>query len=467
MPMLKRTVLLALALYALAPQDGPSPQVRALLQAFVAAVNSDTPEEWEAMAAAHFTPAFLAKQNPAERRALRDELRKEFGRIDPGEIRRRGPSAPLELVIEGPGGSVKGTIALRLEGFKIDGISVEAGGDPAGGFPPPPINGAMPPAQLSTALDGYLTKLAADDLLSGVVLVARDGKPIFEKAYGLADRAARVANTTRTRFNLGSINKTFTQVAVAQLVAREKLSYEAPLSAFIPEYKQVETRAATIQQLLTHAAGVADFFGPAFDQAPKDRFRSNTDYFNLVSSLPARFTPGARSEYCNGCYITLGEIIARASGMSYEDYVRDHIFKPAGMPATGYPRTDAIEPDVAQGYTRRGGDLRPNVFTRGAAGSAAGGGYSTAADLLAYDNALREGRLLDAAGTSRILRGAAVTPGSRAMGSLGIAGGAPGINALLESDGVWTVIVLVNLDPPLAEDLGRAIVRAIKSTPPR
>ena len=439
----------------------PRPEIRALIDAFVAAFNG-TPAGWEAMARAHFTPELLAKRTAEERAAMHRQLREEFGTIDPAEIRRRGPDAPLELMIEGSTGA-KGSIALHLSGFKVNAISVEAGGSDEGGLPPPPVNGGMDPAALTAALDAWLAKLAADDVLSGVVLVAKDGKPIFERAYGFADRANRVPNTTATRFNLGSINKTFTQAAIAQLAAKEKLSYSAPLSAFIPDYAQEVTRTATIEQLLTHTAGIADFFGPAFDRISKDGFTSNADYFRHVSAQPARFAPGARSEYCNGCYITLGAIVERVSGMPYEQYVAEHIFKPAGMTRAGYPRTDAIEANVAEGYTRRAGgnELRRNVYTRGAAGSAAGGGYATAADLLAYDNALREGRILDAAGVSRLLRGAQVQPGTRAMGGFAIAGGAPGINALLDSNGVWTVVVLTNLDPPTGANLGSAIMRAL------
>lgn len=439
----------------------PRPEIRALVDAFVAAFNG-TAADWEAMARAHFTPELLAKRTAGERAAMHRQLRGEFGTIDPGEIRRRGADAPLELMIEGSTGA-KGSIALHLSGFRIAAIAVEAGGGDESGLPPPPVNGGMDAAALTAALDAYLATLAADDVLSGVVLVAKDGKPIFERAYGLADRGNRVPNTTATRFNLGSINKTFTQAAIAQLAAAEKISYATPLGVVIPGYPQEVTRTATIDQLLTHTAGIADFFGPAFDRASKDGFGANADYFRHVSSQPALFAPGERSRYCNGCYITLGEIIERVSGLPYEQYVAEHVFKPAGMTQTGYPRADAVEANIAEGYTRRAGGsgLRRNLYTRGAAGSAAGGGYATAADLLAYDNALREGRILDAAGVARLLRGARLEPGRRAMGDFGIAGGAPGINAVLESDGVWTVVVLTNLDPPTGEQLGTAIMRAL------
>ena len=170
-----------------------------------------------------------------------------------------------------------------------------------------------------------------------------------------------------------------------------------------------------------------------------------------------RRAPGAR--YCNGCYIVLGAIIAKVSGVAYEDYIAAHIYTPAGMTTAG--PTGVVRPS---GYTRRspGGDgaLRSNADMHGVSGSAAGGGYATARDLLTFDEALRAGRLADAERTAWLLNVSQVTPG-RTEGALGIAGGAPGLNGILESSRDWTVVVLANLDPPAAQQLGVAIHRQL------
>ncbi len=131
--------------------------------------------------------------------------------------------------------------------------------------------------------------------------------------------------------------------------------------------------------------------------------------------------------------------------MPYEQYVAQHVFARADMAATGYPQADAIEPNVAIGYTRRTSDgtLRSNLYMHGAAGSAAGGGYSTALDLFSYVKARRAGRF------------------PRSDKGLGIAGGAPGTNAVVESNGDWTVVVLSNFDPPAGERLGLALMQAL------
>jgi CubicO group peptidase (beta-lactamase class C family) len=320
----------------------------------------------------------------------------------------------------------------------------DSGGD-AGGLPPPPIDGSLTAAEIDRRLDAWFSKLAAGEAFSGVALVARDGVAVFFRAYGLADREKKIANTVRTRFNLGSINKAFTQQAIRQLAAAGKLSYSDTLGRFFPDYPQAISRGATIDQLLNHRAGLSDFFGPEFTRAPKSQFASNADYFRFVGSLPPAFAPGERNQYCNGCYIALGAIVERVSGMPYEQYAADHVFARAEMTSTGYPRSDRPEPDIALGYTRRGADgaLGSNIAMHGVSGSAAGGGYSTALDLLAYVKAVRAGRF----------------PGSEP--DIGIAGGAPGINAIIEARGAWAVIVLANLDPPAAGRVGQAVAGAL------
>jgi CubicO group peptidase (beta-lactamase class C family) len=164
-----------------------------------------------------------------------------------------------------------------------------------------------------------------------------------------------------------------------------------------------------------------------------------------VSGLAPAFAPGERNQYCNGCYIALGAIVEKVSGLPYERYVADNLFGRAEMTSTGYPRSDRPADDIALGYTRREGDgaLRSNVAMLGVTGSAAGGGYSTALDLLAYAKAVRAGRF----------------PGAEP--GIGIAGGAPGINAVLETRGEWVVIVLTNFDPPAGERIGVALADAL------
>jgi len=424
--------------------------MRALFDALTSAANSGSAEAWEVFAQQRFAPELLADQTPAQRAEIYRRMVDAFGTIAIGGVTREGPQAPLRMNIKGSKGG--GVIVLEVadgDPVRIRSIEVRTGAAaieaPVAGAPLPALDRTLTSDEINRRLDGYFTKLAADDVFSGVAMVAKNGVPVFFKAYGLANREKKIPNTIRTRFNIGSINKEFTQNAIRQLVREGKLAMTDTLGSYFPDYPQAVSRAATIEQLLTHRAGLADFFGAEFNRAPKDGFTSNADYFKFVSSRPPSFAPGERNQYCNGCYIALGEIIAKVSGMSYEDYVAKHVFGRAEMTSTGYPRSDQPADDIAIGYTRRGGGtLQPNTTMHGVTGSAAGGGYSTALDMLTYVKAVRAGRF----------------PGHG--GDVGIAGGAPGTNAILESRGEWTVIVLTNLDPPTGERLGVAIANALE-----
>ncbi len=431
-------------------RGGPPPEVRAVFEALLDALNGGSEDAWEVFVQGRFSPSYLQKQSSAERAQLYRQIVDRFGAIEVEQVRRQGPDAPLQMMVKGA--KADGVILLSLDAGsppRIDDLRLGSDAPPraaaSGGAPAPPIDPSLTSAEIDRRLDGYFTKLVADDVFSGVALVARNGVPVFFKAYGLADREKKIANTIRTRFNLGSINKAFTQVAIHQLVAAGKLSYSDSLGKFFPDYPQAASRTATVEQLLGHRAGLSDFFGPEFTRAPKSQFASNADYFRFVGSQPPAFAPGAREQYCNGCYIALGAIVERVSGMPYEKYVADHVFARAEMTSTGYPRSDRPEPDIAQGYTRRGGDgsLTNNLAMHGVTGSAAGGGYSTALDLLTYVKAVKAGRF------------------PNANPEMGIAGGAPGINAIIETRGEWTVIVLANLDPPAAGQVGIAIADAL------
>ena len=305
-------------------------------------------------------------------------------------------------------------------------------------LPPPPINGSMNGPELAAALDPYLQRLTKDGLFSGVVLIAKDGKPFFERAYGLASRAYDVPNRATTRFDIGSINKQFTKQAVEQLRVQEKLSLDDTIGKHIPDYPVAGARKATVRQLLEHKGGLADFF----DEMPRlslGRFRSNHDWYVYVSTLPLDFEPGAQRQYCNSCYVVLGEIIERVSGMPYERYIQRNVFDAAGMKSSGFFHRDSLAANVATGYTKTRGEMRSSAFEHGAAGSAAGGAYATAADLLAFERKFR-----------------------RTGQTAGYAGGAPGVNALVRGDDKWTVVVLANVDPPAAEGLAPMLHKALQ-----
>jgi CubicO group peptidase (beta-lactamase class C family) len=309
----------------------------------------------------------------------------------------------------------------------------------------------LPLARIDQALDS-----AARAGFSGVVMVAAHGKPVLARAYGLSNRSTGLANDTATAFNLGSINKIFTRIAIRQLAARGLLDPDSTLARYWPDYPNREVaRRVTIRELLDHRSGIG---GNIFGIPPggtRHDVRTLADYLPLFVNQPLQFEPGSREQYSNAGYVVLGLLVERLSGMSYYDYVRRYIYQPAHMTRTAHWPADSLPPNTAIGYTRGGMDappgapLRPNTDLLPGRGSSAGGGYSTAGDLLRFLNALRAGTI----------------EGGVPAG-IGIAGGAPGLNADVNGDhrGEVDVIVLANLDPPAAEQVGRLVASILGFT---
>jgi CubicO group peptidase (beta-lactamase class C family) len=328
------------------------------------------------------------------------------------------------------------------------------------------------------SLGARLDNMSKNDEFSGAVLIAKNGSPVFQKAYGLASTEFGVPNRTDTKFNLGSINKIFTRVAIGQLIEQGKVRFEDTLGKFLPDYPLSDARRQVeISHLISMTSGIGDFFGETFDDTPKDRFRSNSDFLPMFDSLPLQFAPGSQRQYSNGGYVLLGAIIEKVSGESYYDYVREHIFNPASMSNTDSYEADVPVANLAEGYTNSSADhsmpRRKNIYTRPARGSAAGGGYSTAEDLLKFAIALENNRLLTPAYTEWLLTDAPPDPqktrsaGQQNTGGpqgIGVAGGAPGINASLEADfsSGYTVVVLGNYDPPNTERVAKQARKWLK-----
>ncbi len=306
-------------------------------------------------------------------------------------------------------------------------------------------------AEFLSTVEKYLSDLVAEDKFSGVVLVAQDDKPIFSKAYGEADKEKKLPNNLDTKFNLGSINKMFTRVAIGQLVQQGKISFEDKLGKFLPDYPN--TKAAekvTIRHLITMKSGIGDFFGEKFFSTSKDKFRQNSDYIPFFADQPLAFEPGTKEQYSNGGYVLLGAIIEKVTGQSYYDYVRENIFKPAEMTNTDSFETDQTPPNTANGYFKQNQPAwTNNINTRPARGSSAGGGYSNANDLLKFSVALKSGKLTIPDDEGK----------PRKDSNLGMAGGSIGINALflMNKQSGYTIIVLSNYDPPSAERTGGQI----------
>jgi D-alanyl-D-alanine carboxypeptidase len=309
-------------------------------------------------------------------------------------------------------------------------------------------------------IDAYLSQLEADGILSGSVLLARDGNVWFERAYGLASREFNVPNNINTRFDVGSFNKDYTRLAIMQLLQDDRLALSDKVGEYLTEYPNERVRnEVTIQQLLDHRAGLGDMFTAEYFSTPMGSLREIDDYIPIWGPKPLEYEPGTRTQYSNFGYTLLGAIVENITGVSYPEYVEEHVFKPAGMDATGFFATDGIEPNVAVGYTtmertgRPGDTVRKNIFHEPVKGGPWGKSYSTARDLFRFFDAMFAGKLIGDElnwmpdGWS---------------GGMGLAGGGPGLSTILLVENDVAVIVLANQDAPGAENIARRLMEALR-----
>ena len=455
------------------------PALEKRLEAFVEAFNSGDPDTMLAFNGANTTEAFQGRRSDDEDRALYRRLQGTIGSLESARIEMTGEDEVTLTATTGDHGDIA-TLVFDVDvqpPHLIKGYSVNVDQAPqAGTLPDLEVPEGIATKEFASLLDAYLTDLARQDLFSGSVVLARKGDTVFEGAYGLANRETGVPNKTETLFDLGSITKTFTKVAVGQLIRDGKLAMGDTIADRIPDYPNPETaRKVTVEHLLNHTSGLGDIFTDRFLEI-RETLMSPRDFFPLFADEPLSFEPGEGRQYSNAGYVLLGAIVEAAGGQPYEQYIAKNIFEPAGMNESGFLARDGSAPNVAVGYTRRDWegkslDLRPNIDMLPIKGCPAGSSSSSAGDLLKFDTALREGRLLGPGWTRWFYTGVAPEKSKTAEGAtqesagrhIAFAGGGPGVNSALESDDTWVVIVLANMDPPVAGELARKVRMAARN----
>ena len=362
-------------------------------------------------------------------------------------------------------------------------------------LPMPPHGRRLPPAPWSTdstlgdeqvaALIRERVKQAADsDKFSGVVLVAHGDRVLVHDVYGWADRERGVRNTKETTFATASLGKTFTGVAIGQLVAAGKLRWDDTLANVLPEYPNREAaRQVTVRQLLSHTAGIPDVFLSGRFKGGQ-AYASNTEVLATFADAPLAGNAGKSFDYSNGGFVTLAAIVERLSGEKFGDYLRRHVFEPSGMrvacgtPAVGYARWSELDPLGVE--PRRPESVRAK---KGASTNERrdcsrvlgfGGNAYTAEDLFRFAHALRSGKLVPPAVADTLTTGKVSMGGPMKYGFgffvrplhgqrvIGHSGSNPdtGHDADLQVvwEGAWTVVVLSNYDAPAAIELEHPIL---------
>jgi len=260
------------------------------------------------------------------------------------------------------------------------------------------------PAVAETAEARPAASEKADALLSGLietndpglaVLVAQNGKILFEKCYGLADRERHVPVMPQTTFRIGSIGKQFTASAILKLQEKGKLSVNDKLSKYIPDFPRGDE--VTLRHLLTHTSGIHSY-------TEKDGFMGRVtspikpdDLINSFKNDPYDFDPGKKWHYDNSGYFLLGRIVEKVSGQSYGDFLQKNFFKPLGMTNTGVYRAHLGLLHEALGYSLEGAVFTNAVNWDMSWAGGAGTLYSTVEDLFRWNEGIFNGRVLGAA----------------------------------------------------------------------
>ena len=299
----------------------------------------------------------------------------------------------------------------------------------------------------TTSIEAYLAQLENDDSFSGVVMVAKDFVPFATKATGYADRARGAPNATITPFNIASITKIFTAVAIGQLVDQGKVSLEDPLTKYLPTYPRTPGDQITIAMLISQTAGTGSYRDDPGYLRVRDSFESVAALLGAVNTaVTPGAVPGKTFSFSDTGYLLLGAVIERASGQDYYDYMDNEVFAKAGVAAGFLRNTDDELSDrgFALGYTADGSKNWSSLPVRG---TPASGAYATAPDLLSFHKALATGALVKPETLKRLVLlpppSGQTSPGLASGVFAGNDNGASAVFAMTATG--YTVIVLANV----------------------
>ncbi|HET9438651.1 MAG TPA: serine hydrolase domain-containing protein [Longimicrobiales bacterium] len=476
--------LSAVLLIALTSAPAAAQTADSLARAVVQAVNLPDAEQ-RRFVQASFSPRALERNSAEELAALLKQLREQSGGVRlVGFEPAQGSALAILSSLKQPRYALLAVSPDREQPTRIGRVQVLKSWHPATDSIAWP-NTRLSEAELKTVIERNVRRLGELDAFSGVVLVGKQDRVLVAAAHGYSNRDHMVRNQLDTKFNFASMGKMFTAIAIGQLVQAGRLSLDDTLAQVLPAYPQRENaRRITIRQLLSHKAGL----GSMFEDARFDRRRDYESALALVSAVadkPLAFEPGTRWSYSNEGYEVLAAVIEKVSGLRYADYVRKHIFEPAGMTSTDNFRLDRIVPNRATGYAAREDDYFgvegrvPNSNIVGLTGTGAGGGYTTAPDLWKFAQALRRNTLLSAAMRDTLMQGREPLPwdantrygygfmharvGEKELYGHNGGGTRSGIDTdfAFFTDGSYTVIVLSNYDPPSGHDLQRQLKRLL------
>jgi D-alanyl-D-alanine carboxypeptidase len=257
--------------------------------------------------------------------------------------------------------------------------------------PSPPIE---PQNSLAATVDAVVQAAMQQQNIPGMtVALAKNGSVLYEQGYGFSDLATGQAARPNLIFEIGSITKQFTAALIMMLQEQGRLHVDDSLATYLPQYNF--PAAITLRMMLTHTSGLADFTN--FPQLG-DWLRggvSEETVLTAVSQAPLQFPPGTQYAYSNSNFFALGAIIEKLTGQSYAADLNQYILQPLGLMSTYYSLPPPEQ--AATGYTNNGSGLVPAILWDRSAAFAAGALSSDLNDLVVWDDALLNGKVVSAA----------------------------------------------------------------------
>lgn len=322
--------------------------------------------------------------------------------------------------------------------------------------------------RITQQTDKLVEKYINLDIFSGVVLIAENGTPIYQKAFGLANREKNIPNTLNTKFDIGSMNKTFTKVVIYQLVEEGKLKLGDKLGQYIMGFPKEAADYITVSHLINHQSGYGDYHSPDYFNSSKEE-KKIKPLVERIKKQQLLFQPGEEQEYSNAGYILLGAIIEKVTGKSYHQNVKERIVEPLKLTETYVEKKNEI-PDRSIGYFKNAkGEIQNNEgFLE--IPNPDGGFQSTVKDILKFYQEYFYGDQLLSEKTKEMMKEFDYYKEvGKTGGAIPQAGGFEGANTVIYEilrDKI-SIIVFANMDEPVAEQLGAGILAIIRGQEPK
>jgi CubicO group peptidase (beta-lactamase class C family) len=313
------------------------------------------------------------------------------------------------------------------------------------------------------------------DVFSGNVLVAQNEKIIFQRSVGNADYEKKTPNTVDTKFQLGSITKLFTKTLILQLVEERKINLSDTVGKYLSGFASDISGIVTVQHLIDHTSGLSSYYElPAWEEVHR-KINSIRDILPVILKEKLQFDPGTKARYSNSGYVLLSAIIEKVTGKEFGEVLKERIFGKIGMDHTGFYVVDRDEKGKAKGYlSNQLGPKQDNLDMR-LIGAGDGGIFSTTGDMRKLAQSLESDNKLLSNESKVQLVNSPLFPTHFASweefaqkGKMGIAGGAPGVSAVMviNMEKKYCLIVLSNYDMRTAEEVNRRLSAVLNDKQP-